>query len=227
MEDVRPWVRGPVDPERLLVCGRRAHHAQAAVVVDVLGAERDPRELPGQVGDLGGERRPAVHRECIAPIRILDATDLRDDALESDVPRHRPERIAAPISHERRDQTVGVRDLLIGDDALGTELHLVDVVIAGLEAEHATLRVDLEVHPALHPAEAAVGRDESHASLVRAPTLGRLGTRLSELPHPRRYDRQRRTLTRPAHRKPPFTSRRYACPRSSRLQRGHVSIHSP
>src|SRR4249920_43324 len=73
----------------------------------------------------------------------------------------------------------------------------------------------------------AVGRDESHASLVRAPTLGRLGARLPELPDPRRHDRQRATAARLAHRNPRFTTRRYACPRSSRLQRGHVSIHSP
>ena len=108
MQDVRPRIRGPVDPKRLLVRGRRAHHAQAAVVVDVLCAERDSRELPGKVGDLGGEEDPLYTANASRPYarwmrRTSETT--RSRATSQDTGRSG----SPPISHERRDQTVGVR----------------------------------------------------------------------------------------------------------------------
>ena len=59
-------------------------------------------------------------------------------------------------------------------------------------------------------------RSERQPSAVSAPAS-------RKSPTPAGTIRERRTLA-SAHRKPRFTSRRYACPRSSRLQRGHVSI---
>ena len=69
LRDVRPRIGRAVDAESLLVGGARAHHAQAAVVVDVPGPESHAGELAHQVCLLGREARAAQDRECIRAVR--------------------------------------------------------------------------------------------------------------------------------------------------------------
>ena len=76
-EDVVPGIGGAVDPERLLVAGRGAHHAQPAVVVDVRRAQAHVGELAHQVGLLGGQARAGQQRERVPAVCGLDAIDLR------------------------------------------------------------------------------------------------------------------------------------------------------
>ena len=58
--EVGPGIRGAVDAERQLVGGAGRDHAEPAVVVDVLRAERDARELAEHVRLLGDHRGAAV-----------------------------------------------------------------------------------------------------------------------------------------------------------------------
>jgi hypothetical protein len=171
LQQVGPRVASAVDAERLLVGRRGRDHAEPAVVVDVTGAERDPGELAHQVGLLGGHARPAEHAEGVTPVGVLDAPHFTGDPVEGGLPRHRAQRRVPGLAHERGEQPVRVVDLLVGDHPLGAQPHLVDVVVARLDADDAAL-TDPQVHAALHAAEGAVGRDQPLAGRGRLP-LGR------------------------------------------------------
>ena len=155
--DVAPRVGAAVDAEDLLRRGRRRHHAQPAVVVDVGGPQRDARELAHQVGLLVGQRGAGQHGEGVAAVRRLDALDLARRAIE----RGRPSRSAgsrALVARQRRQQAVGMLVLHVALDALGTELPLVErEVLPRFEADDLFV-LDLELDAALLAAEAAVRR---------------------------------------------------------------------
>ena len=107
--DVAPRIRRPVRAKRLAAGRAGRHHAEAAVVVDVLGAERHPRELPHQVGLLVRERRARQEREGIAPVFFLDAADVLDDEVDRFLPARLAE--AALRADERREKAVGMSSL--------------------------------------------------------------------------------------------------------------------
>ena len=69
LRDVAPRVGAAIDAENLLRRGRRRHHAEPAVVVDVGGAHGDPRELAHQVRLLVGQRGAGQHGEGVAARR--------------------------------------------------------------------------------------------------------------------------------------------------------------
>ena len=175
-------------PNASLLAAGRADHAEPAVVVDVPGAPAPPGRTcpPGTSSRWTGWRPPSRRRRrrcrrsagCAgsrATVRSR-ASSQRDLA-------------AASSSRGRRisgcGEPVRVVDLLVGVDALGAEPHPVDVVVAGLDAEHLAVAVHAQVHPALDAAEAAVGgRPASRRSGRRAtgrpgcrPRRGRRGSR--------------------------------------------------
>ena len=82
LEDVGPRVGGPVDPERLLVGGGGADHAQAAVVVDVGRLQTDAGEFTHQVGFFRGQAGAAQHREGGVPMGRLDALNRVGDFFD-------------------------------------------------------------------------------------------------------------------------------------------------
>lgn len=179
-QDVGEGVVGPVDAEGQLVGARRADHAEAAVVVDVPGLERDPGELAHQIGLLGEQTGPAEEPEGVVAVGLLDALDLGDGEVERLLPGDLAELLVAGAAHERGGQPVGVVDLLVGVDALGAEPHPVDVVVAGFDTEDLAAAVHAQIHPALDAAEAAVGRHERLAVLVGVPLVGRDAARVPE-----------------------------------------------
>jgi hypothetical protein len=189
LQQVGPGVAGPVDAEGLLVGRGRRDHAQPPVVVDVAGAQRHPGELAHQIGLLGGHAGPAEHPEGVAPVGRLDPPDLGHDPVEGRLPGDGVQRPVPPVAHERGEQPVGVVDLLVGDHPLGAQPQLVDVVVAGLDPDHAAV-LDPEVHAALHAAERAVGRDQALAGRGGLPLGGRLAAPgAAEVAHPRGHHR--------------------------------------
>lgn len=179
-QDVGEGVAGPVDAEGQFVGARRADHAEAAVVVDVPRLEGDPGELAHQIGLLGEQAGPAEEPEGVVAVGLLDALDLGDGEVERLLPGDLAEFLVAGVAHQRGGEPVGVVDLLIGVDALGTEPHPVDVVVAGFDAEDLAAAVHAQIHPALDAAEAAVGRHERLAVLVGVPLVGRDAARVPE-----------------------------------------------
>jgi hypothetical protein len=178
LQQVGPGVAGPVDAERLLVGGRRRHHAEPPVVVDVARAQRHPGELAHQVGLLGGHAGPAEHADGVASVGGLDAPQLGHDPLQGGLPGDRVQGGVAAVAQQRGEQPVGVVDLLVGDHPLGAQPQLVDVVVARLHADHATTHHP-QVHAALDPAERAVGRDQPLTRGGRLPVGGRLAAGLA------------------------------------------------
>jgi hypothetical protein len=184
LEQVGPGVAGPVDAEGLLVGGGRRHHAEPPVVVDVTGAQGHPGELAHQVGLLGGHAGPAEHPEGVAPVGGLDPLDLGHDPVQGRLPGDRVQRPVPGVAQQRAEQPVRVMDLLVGDHPLGAEPQLVDVVVAGLDPDDATIH-DPEVHAALDAAERAVGRDQPLTGGGRLPVDGQLGPAgAAEVPDP-------------------------------------------
>lgn len=179
-QDVGEGVAGPVDAEGQLVGARGADHAEAAVVVDVPGLEGDPGEFADQIGLLGEEAGTAEEPEGIVPVALLDAFDLGDGEVERLVPGDLAEVLVAGAAHQWGGEPVGVVDLLVRVDSLGAQPHPVDVVVAGFDAEDLAAAVDAQIHPALDPAEAAVGGDERLALLVGVPLVGGDAARVPE-----------------------------------------------
>ena len=66
LRDVAPRVGAAIDAEDLLRRGRRRHHAEPAVVVDVGGPHGHARELAHQVRLLVGQRGAGQHGEGVA-----------------------------------------------------------------------------------------------------------------------------------------------------------------
>ena len=90
-------------------CRRRGtRHAEAAVVVDVRGAERDAGELAEQVRLLVGQRAGAEHAVGVRAVLLADREHLRGDEIERLVPR-RVAPLAACVAELRRgDPLAGV-----------------------------------------------------------------------------------------------------------------------
>ena len=159
-EDVAPGVGRAIDAERLLVAGAGADHAQPAVVVDVRGAQAHVGELAHQVGLLGGQAGAGEERERVVPVCSLDALDLRSGLADRGVVGQRPEAARrAGILLVGVEQAIGMRLLQVALDALRTHHPLVErEFVPGLHANHEVV-LDLELHAALLPAEAAVRLD--------------------------------------------------------------------
>ena len=68
--DVRPGIGGAVHAEGLLVAGAGAHHAEAAVVVEVLGLQAQAGELADQVALLVGEGHTGQHGEGVLAMSL-------------------------------------------------------------------------------------------------------------------------------------------------------------
>lgn len=181
-QDVGEGVAGPVDAEGEFVGARGADHAESAVVVDVPGLEGDPGELSDQIGLFGEEAGPAEEPEGVVAVALLDALDLGDGEVERLVPGDLAEVLVTGAAQQRGGEPVGVVDLLVRVDPLGAQPHPVDVVVAGFDAEDLAAAVDAQMHPALHPAEAAVSGDERLAVLVGAPSVGGNPARVPEGP---------------------------------------------
>ena len=169
--DVAPRVGAAVDAERLLVAGAGRHHAVAAVVVEVGGVQGEAGELADQVALLVGQRDARQHGERVVAVGLLDAADLADDPVERLVPRDPPEPAGrGGVALERVQQPVGVAALEVPLDALRAELALVErELVPRLEADDLVV-TDLELDPALLPAEAAVGVDDAVDLERRRPT---------------------------------------------------------
>ena len=154
---VGPRVGRAVDAERLLVRGPGADHAQPAVVVDERRLEADARELAQQIGLLGREAGAAEDADGAGAVGLLNAADLGGHALHGLHIRQRAEpgrrgRVAA----ERRRQPIGVRALQVALHTLRTQHAAVEgELFPRFEANHLVV-ADLELNPALLPAEAAM-----------------------------------------------------------------------
>ncbi len=196
--DVAPGVRGPVDPERALVRDAGRHHAEPAVVVEVRGAEREPRELADEVRLLVVERDARQHRERVVPVPALDPPDLLDGAVERVVPRDRTEAARCRrVAFERFEQPVGVRVLQVALDALRAELPLVErELVPRFEADD-FLVLDLEDDPALLPAEAAVRLHLAVDLDARVPASGRRFAQVRAVPRDELVLAERRVCHQP------------------------------
>ena len=184
LRDVAPRVRAAIDAEDLLRRGgRRRHHAEPAVVVDVGGAHGDPRELAHQVRLLVGQRGAGQHGEGVASVRGLDALDLARRSVERGVPVDRLE-AARLVAGERRQQPIRVLVLHVALHALGAELPLVErELLPRLEADD-LLVLHLELDAALLAAEAAVRRHDPVGVAARGPAAGRFSIEMrAELRH--------------------------------------------
>ena len=100
--DVGPRDGAAVHAERQFVGGAGRNHAQAAVVIDVPGAERDAREFAEQVGLLGGQRRAAVDRDGILAVFLLDFAQAPRREVQSLVPDGLAEALRVRISGSSR-----------------------------------------------------------------------------------------------------------------------------
>ena len=75
--NVAPGIGAAIDAENFF--GGRAcrDHAEASVVVDVGGLQRDPRELAHQVSFFVGQRGTGQQGECVIAILLLNAAGSR------------------------------------------------------------------------------------------------------------------------------------------------------
>ncbi len=78
-----------IDPERTQPRRGGRRHAEAAVVVDVGGPQRDAGEFAQHVGLLVGEAAAAEHADRVGTRCRLDRTQVGGDAVERLVPAHR------------------------------------------------------------------------------------------------------------------------------------------
>ncbi len=153
--DVGPGVGGAVDAEGLLVARAGAHHAEAAVVVEVLRLQAQARELAGQVALLVGEGHARQHGHGVLAVGGLDALDLGRGAVHGLVPIHGYEAVLGALHGP--GEAVRVVALEVALHALGAELPLVEgELLPGIEADDLVV-LHLELDAALLAAEAAVG----------------------------------------------------------------------
>ena len=183
LRDVAPRVGAAIDAENLLRRGRRRHHAEPAVVVDVGGAHGHPCELAHQVRLLVGQRGAGQHGEGVPSVGGLDALDLARGTVERGVPVDRLE-AARLVANERRQQPIRMLVLHVALHALGAELPLVEgELLPRLEADD-LLVLHLELDAALLAAEAAVCRHDPVGLAARGPAAGRLPVEMrAELRH--------------------------------------------
>ena len=92
-----------VDAERPVGRGGRGRHAEAAVVVDHRGAERDPGELAERVRLLVGQSAAAEAADAVAAVPDCRSRIRVDDQPQRLVPRRRSEG-AGPVAGHGADQ---------------------------------------------------------------------------------------------------------------------------
>src|SRR5215472_4863208 len=139
-----------VDPERQLVRGPRRNHAEAAVVVDVPGSQRDASKLAEQIRFLGGERCSPVNSNGIFAVLVLNFTHTPNRDIERLVPTCWLKTVVA--AHQRSEQAIGV-----------AALH---VALYALRAKHAA--VEWEVLPRLETNNLILANFELDATLLSA-----------------------------------------------------------
>ena len=173
--DVAPRIRGAIHAERHAIRRARGDHAEAAVVIDVRGLERDARELAVEVSLLVGHRRAAEKGERIFSMLRLNLFDLRCGRVQRLVPARGAKAVGA--ANERREQAVGVIVLHVTLHAFRAELALVDgEFFPRLEPDDLVV-FDLELDAALHAAKAAVRLHELVRLAVVPATRGRVRQR--------------------------------------------------
>ncbi len=159
--DVAPRVRCPVDAERLLVPGAGRHHAEAAVVVQVRGVQREAGELSDEIALLVRQRNAGQHRERVVPVLGLDAFDRGHDLVEGLIPGDvsEPARCGGVAFH-RMQQPVRVTALEVALDTFRAELAFVERELVPRFEPDDRVVVDLQLDTALLTAEAAVRVDD-------------------------------------------------------------------
>src|SRR5439155_16268047 len=156
----------PIHSERPAVGGARADHAQAAVVVDVGGLQREPGKLAAEVGLLICHRRSAEEREGVFAVSALNRADGRNGLVERLVPARVPE--AGFRADERSEQAVGMIVLQVAFHTFGTKLALIDrELFPRLEADYLVV-FDLELNATLDAAKATM-RFHEFVLLARVP----------------------------------------------------------
>ena len=119
-----------IDPERAQARRGGGGHAEAAVVVDVGGPQRDARELAEHVGLLVGEAAAAEHADRVGARGGLDRAQAGDDAVERLVPAHREQGAALVLAHQRLGQPVARVEQFGGGEALAAQAAFVGGEIA-------------------------------------------------------------------------------------------------
>ena len=148
-----------VQAERPVGRARGRGHAEAAVVVDGAGAQRDPGELAELVGLLVGQRPAAEAADGVAAVPRLGALDRVDQPAEGVVPGGLDERagaVARRRADQRAEQPLGVVEQLGRRPALGAQAALVGREVGRHEGGRAVAGGD--VHAALQGAVGAVGQ---------------------------------------------------------------------
>ncbi len=146
-----------IETESLRRSSRSRRHAESAVVVDVRRAQRDTRELSEQIRFLVGQRPSTEHANRVAAVGRLRRSNRRCDPIDRALPRRGIE-CACRISHERREQPLGVANRLGGGPSLEAQPTFIDgksLVTFDLDA----IAVAGDVHAALKRAIRTMSRD--------------------------------------------------------------------
>ena len=154
----------PVHPERPVGGGRRGGHAEAAVVVDVLGAQRDPGELAELVGLLVRQPATAEDGHRVRTVLGRDLTEPPGEEVEHLVPARRVQ-LAVGAAHQGSGEPVGGAQHLGGGPPLAAHAAPVGREVAGRDLDPLTLR--LQTHRALQRAVGAVAVDHQMPSSAR------------------------------------------------------------
>jgi len=88
-----------IDPEGAQAGGGGGGHAEAAVIVDIGGAQGDAREFAEQIGFFIGQPAAAENRHGIAPMSLLDGGDAARHLVQRFIPAGRPEATSTPVAH--------------------------------------------------------------------------------------------------------------------------------
>lgn len=143
-----------IDSERPLSCRRARRHAETAIVVDIAGAQRHPREFAEQVSLLVGEPAAAQYSNRVPAVAILRAGEFRRYSIERFLPRRWPQIVRSVISDHRRGET-----LAVGQQIRRRPAFLAQAAVVGgkLAARHRDRTAHIgQMHPALKRAIWAV-----------------------------------------------------------------------
>jgi hypothetical protein len=147
--------QSPVQAERPVLGGGRRGHAEAAVVVDVRGAQRHPGELAELVRLLVGQPAATEDRGGLTPVRALDPADLGGDPVQRGIPGDRFQRRVPARPHQGDGQPVGRVEQISGGPSLLTQRSAAAAV--GRDVVARCDRAGTDEHPALQGAVRTVG----------------------------------------------------------------------
>ena len=152
-----------VGPERLLVAGAGAGHAQPRVGLHPLGPQVALGELVGQILRLDGHLPRHVQRDRVGPVLVADRRQPGGHRLDGGVHAGRRGLGAALRTDQSRRQAAAGAQHIRGRGALGAESTPVSGVIrsAGGLRHHAVGH--MQVHTAAHAAVTAHRGDRFHA----------------------------------------------------------------